>query len=136
VIQLVDTWFRRLTDKAPVDEMLSLLEPGSLTMVFPEGSFIGEDGFRTWYAAVVGTFFDQVHDVRVLDVELLGEQADVHVAVDWQARTWQPPAAYSGWTGKHATQHWTVRRRDGTVVIADYRVVGFEDLAGPRRLPF
>jgi hypothetical protein len=136
VTRLIDTWFRRLTDKAPVAEMLTLLDPDSLTMVFPEGSFSGEDGFRTWYAAVTARYFDQVHELRVLDVELHGERGDVDLTVDWQARIWQPPDPYSGWTGGHATQHWTVRRRNGAAVITDYRVIAIHELTGPRRLPF
>lgn len=136
VTRLVDTWFRRLTDKAPVDQMLALLDTTALTMVFPEGPVNGEDGFRTWYARVTATFFDQVHELRALDVDLHGDHADVRLTVDWQARTWQPPAPYSGWTGGHATQHWVVRSRDGQARIAEYRVTGFEELTGPRRLPF
>jgi len=136
VADLVLTWFRRLVDKPPAEDMLAMLDPDGPTMVFPEGTFAGVAGFRTWYAAVTSTYFDQVHAVRALDVDCRAGGAEVRLTVDWQAWTWQPPAAFSEWTGAVARQHWNVRRADGRPVITDYRVVAFEPMnSGVRRLP-
>jgi SnoaL-like domain len=136
VADLVTTWFRRLTDKAAPEEMLAMLDPVGPTMVFPEGTFTGEDGFRAWYDAVTNRFFDQVHELRTVDVDCRADGAEVRLTVDWQARTWQPPAANSEWTGANARQHWSVRRAGDRPVITDYRVLALESMtAGVRRLP-
>ena len=136
VADLVTTWFRRLTDKASTPQMLAMLDPAGSTLVFPEGTFTDEGGFRTWYGAVTSRFFDQVHELRTLDVECRADGAEVRLTVDWQARTWQPPAANSEWTGATARQHWSVRRADDRPVIAAYRVLALEPMTGGlRRLP-
>jgi hypothetical protein len=136
ITDLVATWFRRLTDKAAPDVMLAMLDPAGPTLVFPDGTFTGEDGFRAWYDAVTGRYFDQVHELRTMDVDCRAAVAEVRLTVDWQARTWQPPAAYSGWTGATARQHWSVRRADARPVITQYRVLELEPMpAGARRLP-
>ena len=136
VADLVTTWFRRLTDKASPQDMLAMLDPAGPTLVFPDGTFTGEDGFRAWYGAVTGRFFDQVHELRTVDVEGRADGAEVRLTVDWQARTWQPPAANSDWTGATARQHWSIRRADDRAVITEYRVLALEPMTGGvRRLP-
>jgi len=136
VADLVTGWFRRLGDKAAPEAMLAMLDPAGPTMVFPEGTFVGADGFRAWYDAVTNRYFDQVHELRTVEVDCRADTAEVHVTVDWQARTWQPPAAFSEWTGAVARQRWTVRRAGGHPVIAEYRVLALEPMTGGvRRLP-
>jgi len=136
VADLVTTWFRRLTDKAAPPEMVRMLDPAGPTLVFPEGTFTGEDGFRTWYDAVTSRFFDQTHELRTVDIESRADGAEVRLTVDWQARTWLPPAANSEWTGATARQHWSVRRADDRPVITEYRVLSLEPMTGGvRRLP-
>ena len=80
--------------------------------------------------------FDQIHEVRSIDVDFRDGVAEVRLTVDWQARTWQPPAAFSEWTGAVARQHWVVRRAGDRPVISEYRVLALEPMSGGlRRLP-
>jgi hypothetical protein len=130
VQELVYTWFRKLTIKVPVDELLALLSPQGLEMAFPESTLRNHADFRVWYEAVTHTFFDQVHDVKMLAVELENDQATVNLIVNWQASTWEPPAGYSKREGFYVHQNWTVVRDDATgkPVIARYRVGAFDPM--------
>ena len=124
VQDLVYTWFRKITDKCPEDEMLAMLSTDGLEMRFPERTLKSYDDFRDWYHGVAGLFFDQVHELKMLAVDLDGERANVTLVVNWQAHTWNPPAAYSEWSSFLIHQDWTVRRdrASGRPVIVTYLV--------------
>jgi hypothetical protein len=124
VQDLVHTWFRRITDKADLPDMLALLSAEGLEMVFPERTLRSHADFADWYAGVTKLFFDQVHELKFVAVDLDEARAAVTLVVNWQARTWTPPAAYSEWQGAYVHQAWTVQRDPGSgrPVIATYRV--------------
>ena len=117
--------YRELFDAhAPLDLFLASLDDDELEMRFPEETVRGHAGFRRWYERIVNTFFDETHTIRELDVTSLGDRATVRVAVNWQAYTWQPPAAKSEWSGHDAGQTWVVKRspEDGQPLIVTYTV--------------
>jgi hypothetical protein len=130
---LVVGWFRRLTDHAPVEEMLAMLDLQRLQMTFPEATLRSEADFRKWYGDVTGKFFDQRHDLEMLDVDVQEHRAHVNLVVGWQARTWTPPAAYSGWIGAHAYQEWMVERAAEHLPprIVTYTVARLEPMQRP-----
>lgn len=130
VQELVYTWFRKITDKAPIDEMLAMLSADGLEMAFPEETLTSHDDFTQWYESVTSTFFDQVHELKLLAVEVEGDRAEVGLIVNWQARTWTPPAPYSEWQGFYVHQTWTVERdaKTGQPVIVKYKVGEFDPM--------
>jgi len=132
VKELVYAWFKKLTDKASADELAAMLSGESLEMKFPDDTLRSLADFRVWLKKVTVIFFDQVHDVLHLDVRLDGEKADVNLIVNWQARTWTPPAAYSELTGFNVHQHWVVVRdpRSGKPVVSVYHVGAFDKMKG------
>jgi hypothetical protein len=127
VKELVDGWYRKLDVHAPVDEVLPLAADDGLEMVFPEATLHGHADLRNWYETVTRRFFDEVHEMRQLDISPNGDRADVKLVVNWQARIWDPPEAKSKWLGFDAYQTWVVERAaDGKPVITRYVV---DDLA-------
>jgi hypothetical protein len=128
VQELVYEWFRQITDKVPVEQMLAMLDLNDLEMKFPDATLRNEADFRNWYKIVTGLFFDQVHDVKLLAVDLQGAEANVTLIVNWQARTWKPPAAKSEWQGWYIHQRWHVRwgAQIGKPVVARYIVGQFD----------
>lgn len=128
VQELVYDWFRKITDKAPVDEMLAMLCRDGFEMQFPEATLHNPAEFKQWYETVTHTFFDQVHDVKMLSVEKQDGHAEVVLIVNWQARTWQAPAATSEWQGSYVHQRWQVIRdpHSGKPVISVYAVGTFD----------
>ena len=108
-----------------------LLDKG-LEMRFPEGTLRGWSGFEGWYQGVMRFFFDEVHEVKKVDVDLSGDTADVKVVVNWQADRWKPPAAKSEWLGFDAYQTWVVKRSPETQkpVIATYIVEELRPMKG------
>lgn len=129
---LVTDWYGKLDRHAPVEELLPLLDDERLEMRFPETTVRGAADFPRWYSAVTSEFFDEVHELASLDVSLEGDEAAVTLVVDWQRRTWDPPAARSTWLGFHAAQRWTVRRSPsrGIAVIATYIVDSLTPMQG------
>lgn len=130
VLELVYTWFRCITEKADLHEVMSLLTNDELEMHFPEVVIQGASDFQSWYESVTTTFFDQVHDIKLLAIDLDGEKATVTLIVNWQARTWQAPAATSTWQGYNVHQKWMIRRdpSSGKPVIARYYVGAFDPM--------
>ena len=132
VQELVHAWFRMITDHADVADMEAMLSADDLEMVFPERTLRNLEDFRDWYSGVTREFFDQIHDVRMLAVDLDGGAAGVTLIVNWQARTWTPPAAYSDWQGAFVHQTWRIERdaRSGKARITRYVVGAFEPMRG------
>ncbi len=130
VKELVYTWFRKLTIKVPEEEMLALLSAESLEMRFPEETLRNHTDFKQWYKKVTHLFFDQVHELKMLDVDIRGDQATVHLIVNWQARTWNPPAGFSEWRGFNVHQKWIVVQdpKSGKPVISVYHVGEFDPM--------
>lgn len=134
VKEFVYYWFKKLTDHAPMDELLSMLHTEDLLMKFPETVLQNENDFRKWYKTVTNKFFDQVHEIKMLEVSINGDTADVHLIVNWQARTWNPPDPYSKWEGVYAHQNWQVikDRKTGKPVIRSYIVRKFDPMESKR----
>ena len=109
---------------APLDVFLASPDDDELEMRFPEETVRGHAGFGRWYERIVNTFFDETHTIRELEVTSHGDRATVRVAVNWQAYTWDPPAAKSEWSGHDAGQTWVVKRspEDGQPMIVTYTV--------------
>lgn len=130
VLELVYAWFRNITSKVNLDEVLSLLSSTKLEMVFPEKTLHNYTDFAGWYEEVTHLFFDQVHDVKLLAVELEEQQANVTLIVNWQARTWKAPDATSQWQSSNVHQRWIVERDEssGRPVITSYTVGTFDQL--------
>jgi hypothetical protein len=136
VKQLIYDWFIKLTDHAPVEEMISFLNPVNLEMQFPEKTLTSIEDFRQWYEKVTNMFFDQVHELKMLDIVIGGSRADVNLVVNWQARTWQPPAGYSKWEGVYAHQTWVVEAASNAhgAMITSYLVNKFDPMQGPLKI--
>jgi len=130
VQELVYTWFRKLTYKAPADELAALLSTDGLEMEFPDDTMRNHAEFKEWLKKVTHLFFDQVHEIKFLAIDLDGDRAAVKLIVNWQARTWDPPAAFSEWTGAYVHQTWSVKRdeQSGRAVIVTYKVGQFDEM--------
>jgi hypothetical protein len=70
----------------------------------------GQSEFQRWYEGVTRIFFDEIHTMKTLQITPKGDQADVQLVVNWQARRWNAPAPKSEWIGFDAAQRWIVRR--------------------------
>lgn len=132
VRQLVVDWYHKLDVHAPVEDYQSLLADADLEMRFPEGTLHGFSGFSDWYKRVVRIFFDEVHELRELEIAPRGSEADVRLVVRWEARRWHPPAPQSELLRFDAAQHWLVRRSAATSkpVIVTYVVDSLTPLEG------
>jgi hypothetical protein len=135
VKKLVDDWYLALDVHAPVEQLVPLVASNGLEMYWPEGPTFGVDEFKGWYDRVTKTFFDEVHTMKELAISPRGEEADVKLVVNWQARVWNPPDAKSKWLGMDARQTWVVRRADdGRAVIQKYVVDGLDPMEGSASL--
>ena len=130
VKELVYEYFRKITIKEPVEQVLPLLASQGLEMQFPDTTMRSYDDFKKWYSDVTHLFFDQVHDIKFLAVDINGAEAQVNLIVNWQARTWTPPNWASDWQGFYVHQCWTVKRdpSSGRVVISFYQVKQFDPM--------
>ena len=132
---LAEVWYRKLDVHAPFEELVPLVAAQGLEMYWPEGPTFGIDGFKGWYDRVTRTFFDEVHTIKSVDITQRGDEADVKIVVNWQARVWNPPEPNSKWLGMDARQTWVMGRApDGGVVIRKYVVDGLDLMEGSASL--
>jgi hypothetical protein len=138
---LVYNWYRKLDQHLPVEDYLPLLSD-DCRMVFPEETLNGKDAFSAWYRGgqnlpgVINLFFDEVHELKHVDVALTGAsarewQAAILIVVKWEARRWAAPDPKSAYLAFDAWQRWTiVLSGDNRPVIREYIVDRLEKLAG------
>lgn len=109
VRDLVQAWYVALDEHVDLNSVLPFVVEDGLEMRFPEASLHSVAEFANWYGAVTHRFFDEVHELTRVDVDLSsGTHADVSLVVNWQARMWNAPAPRSEWLGFDATQTWEV----------------------------
>jgi len=131
---LVDDWYHALDVHVPFEEIVPFVASSGLEMYWPEGPTFGVDEFKGWYERVTRTFFDEVHTMKELVITPRGDEADVKLVVNWQARVWNPPEPKSKWLGMDARQTWVVRSEGGRAVIAKYVVDGIDLMEGSATL--
>jgi hypothetical protein len=144
VRMFVYDWYRKLDQHVPVDQYLPSLSD-NMVMVLPEAKLEGVDAFAAWYRGgsskfnlpgVIGLFFDERHELKMLDVTVAGNspsewRADVLLVVKWEARRWKPPQPKSEYLGFDAWQRWTCKLAPaGQPVICQYIVDKLEKLQG------
>jgi SnoaL-like protein len=128
ITNFVHSWYSRLNDHAPFEEVRAMLSNEGIEMRFPETTLTTYPQFEAWYRGVTKTFFNQSHIVQKLDVTMNGDTAELTVTVNWRAHTWQPPQAYSTWINAVAGQKWKVVRdpATGNPLIKKYIVETFK----------
>lgn len=122
---LANDWYRSLDAHAPLDAVLTLLAEDGFEIRIPEGTFRGRDGFEHVYEELwIRRFFDEAHELKQLSFTPAGDKAEVKVVVNWQTRSWDPPAPKSRWLDMDAYQTWVVQRSpdSGRPVILTYTV--------------
>jgi hypothetical protein len=137
VKSLVNEWYLKLDVHAPMVEILPLLDDEKLTMHFPEVILNGYGEFETqWYQRVIRTFFDEVHELKELNITLCDDRADISLVVKWEASIWNPPSAKSERIMLDAAQRLGVRRspNTGKPVIFSYIVDKLDYYEGSARL--
>jgi hypothetical protein len=137
VRNLVFHWYRLLDMHAESAQLGALLSQDGLSMVFPEATLHSNAEFNTWYEGVVRVFFDEVHDLKELDIIVAadGLTAEVALIVRWLARRWKAPAAKSEWLGFDAIQRWSVGlSQTGHPAITKYIVDSLTPMAGSAAL--
>lgn len=113
IYALVREWFKNLNDHAPIGILTDMLCADGFEMKFPEAVITDAAGFEKWYTSVSHAFFDQVHDVKNIEIDLNGDEATLAIYVNWLARTWKAPAGYSEPINSDAFQVWKVVRESG-----------------------
>jgi hypothetical protein len=127
-------WYQMLDIHAPLDGYRELMT-SDVKFVFPETTVEGFEGYTGWYNTVIGIFFDEVHTLKIADIEAQqGNKATVHVVVNWQASVWKPPAATSTRLMMDADQTWEIVEESGNIKIAKYIVNGMNYEPGSCKL--
>lgn len=122
VAEFAQKWFDELSNRAPVDRLLTLVSDTGLEMVFPEQTLTSHAEFVDWYEAVGKLFADQTHDVEELRTTVDGDRLFVKVTVRWAGVDLGKGEPFAFRVG----QDWTLRRgADGALRIQRYEVGDF-----------
>ncbi|MDZ4769596.1 MAG: hypothetical protein SGJ24_10735 [Chloroflexota bacterium] len=109
---MVADWYVGLdVHRAQVD-MIKYVHSTDLQMRFPEATLYTQAEFELWFQGVIRIFFDEVHTMQSLDVQVSedGSKADVKLVVRWEASRWKAPAAKSERLIFDAYQTWEIKR--------------------------
>lgn len=125
ILKLVREWFNQINNHGPVESLLAMLAPDDFILEFPEATLSSEEAFRAWYREVTSKYFDQIHDVKQLQIDPDDDGIRITLLVNWRARSWAAPAAYSTHLNFDAIQTWRVDTLPGDrqPVIKRYKVV-------------
>lgn len=133
---LARRWYAALDTHEPTPTLVAMLDPTTLTMVFPEATLTGLDSFVSWYEGVIRIFFDEAHHVESVTIgKETAEGTEVSVVVRWEASRWKAPAPRSERIALLAYQTWTVAfGADGLPRITRYTVDRLDYLPGSATL--
>lgn len=134
--KLARDWYSALDTHEPTETLVAMLDPDNVSMVFPEATLEGVEGFIGWYEGVIRIFFDEVHQVTAVTIENeTDEKTEIKVVVRWEASRWNPPAANSDRIMLDAYQSWSLSfDADGNPRIIRYEVDKLEYLPGSAQL--
>jgi hypothetical protein len=135
--EMAAAWYKKLDVHAPVEEIVPMLAKEGVTMVFPEATVEGIDGFKGWYDRVINIFFDEVHTLKEVSVTPKEDgKAEVKVVVKWEASVWKPPAPFSERIILDAYQTWEVQPdpETGNPVVLTYIVDELKYYEGSAKL--
>jgi ketosteroid isomerase-like protein len=134
VEQLVHNMYDGFDVHAVQEVMLSYLADDGLEMRFPEATLRGHREFATWYDGIVHTYFDEVHTLDKLEIQVAsdGSQATASLLGKWEASRWNAPLPKSERLRMQADQTWTIVRspETGKPVILTYIVNSLTPLSG------
>jgi hypothetical protein len=134
VEKMVTDWYKALDVHEPQYITQQYVSEGELEMVFPEATLRSMAEFELWLQGVYRIFFDEVHTMQQLDVNVApdGSKADVKLVVRWEASRWKGPAPKSERLKMDAYQTWIVKRSPATgkPVITRYVVDDLKPLPG------
>jgi hypothetical protein len=123
VKQFMRDWFGKHDIHPPVEELLPLVADENLIMKMPEGSFLGHEGFKQWYAGVK-KFVDQSHEINGLEIKTNQNHATVKVIVRWARSVIDDFGKASDEAGFYVAQTWELERSQQTqkLQIVTYQV--------------
>jgi hypothetical protein len=124
----VADWYVALDRHVPFEKVTEYLAGDEIRFVFPETTVTDLKGLSGWYDTVTGRFFDEAHRVEVADVEIDGDNARVHVVVNWQTSVWNPPQPDSQRLEFEADQSWELDLSTGRPLLKTYVVNSFVPL--------
>jgi hypothetical protein len=125
ILKFIRDWFSQINNHGSVESLLAMLAPDGFMLQFPEATLNSEEAFRAWYQEVTSKYFDQNHDVKQLQIDRDEGGVEITLLVNWQAKTWESPAAYSTYLNFDAIQSWRIEAlpRGHQPVIKRYTVV-------------
>jgi hypothetical protein len=112
ITAMVYDWYEGLDVHRPMVDLIKYIHSTDLEMRFPEATLRTQAEFEGWFQGVIRIFFDEVHVMQSLDIQLNDDnsEADVKLVVRWEASRWKPPAAKSERLLFDAYQTWKIRR--------------------------
>ena len=130
VLRFAEHWVAALDEHVDFLELARYAVTEGLAMRFPDGVFRELDVFAKWYDMTVHRYFDERHTFVEVRPAFYRDWAAVQVKVNWQARTWQPPAAASTWLCFDVDQTWELVTGDDGPLLRTYVVEHLEPMPG------
>ena len=109
--QLAADFYAKLDAHDPVEQLIPFLalETG-FEMQFPNGTLENWEQFKEWYENSVNVFFDEVHELKEIQVTNVEDGLEVKAVVYWEASTWNSPESTSKRIIADVNQTWMVIR--------------------------
>ncbi|WP_017314367.1 hypothetical protein [Mastigocladopsis repens] len=114
--ELVTDFYAKLDAHAPVEEYdrFFAFDEEGFKMQFPSQTLHNRQEFKQWYESSVNLYFDEIHQLKEINVSATSEQAEVKAIVHWEGSVWKAPASHSQRTIADADHSWVVKRSPQT----------------------
>ncbi|MBX3427468.1 MAG: antibiotic biosynthesis monooxygenase [Pirellulales bacterium] len=125
VRRFAQEWFDKLSNRAPVEQLLALAADNGLDIRFPDARLRNHAEFAAWYASVGERFDEQEHVLESLATQPSEAGMLVFVTVVWKARQKSDGQRLA----MRANQTWTLGRAgaDNLPVVLSYNVNSLEN---------
>lgn len=108
IIEFILEWFSLINNHESIEKLIDMLDTNGFELRFPEKTITGKEELEDWYNSVIHKYFDQVHNVKNVDIELSKGKADIILTLNWEARFWEAPNPYSNYLKCEVIQSWVL----------------------------
>ena len=114
IYKFILEWFDLITNQKIVDELIERLDENGFELKFPETTITDVEEFKNWYKTVKNQYFNQVHNVKNIDIEISKNQADIILTLNWEAHSRDVENPYSKKINCDVIQSWVIAKNKKT----------------------
>jgi hypothetical protein len=121
IYKFILEWFDALDNHKPINMLTEKLDENGFEIKFPDTTIQNLEELQNWYKSVKKDFYDEIHIIKNIDIEITEKQAEVILTLNWEARSRDIQEAYSKNMNCDIIQSWIMtENKENKPVIKQY----------------